>query len=63
MTAQERDVLNISEVSNWLRIPKTSLYKLCGEGKIPCAKIGRHWRFDRQTIESWFKDQIAKNER
>ena len=53
-----QDVLNVDEVSSWLRIPKSTLYKLCSEGKIPCAKIGKHWRFDRTSVESWFKRRI-----
>ena len=53
-----QDVLNVDEVSSWLRIPKSTLYKLCSEGKIPCAKIGKHWRFDRISVESWFKRRI-----
>ena len=53
-----RDVLNADEVSMWLRIPKSSLYKLCSEGQIPCAKIGKHWRFDRALVDSWFERRI-----
>ncbi|UCF86207.1 MAG: helix-turn-helix domain-containing protein [Desulfobacteraceae bacterium] len=53
-----QDVLNADEISSWLRIPKSTLYKLCSEGKIPCAKIGKHWRFDRTSVESWFKRRI-----
>jgi excisionase family DNA binding protein len=49
------DVLKAEELSQWLRIPKSTIYKLCLEGKIPGTKIGRHWRFDRHDIEVWFK--------
>ena len=52
------DVLKADEVSRWLRIPKSTIYKLCLEGKIPGTKIGRHWRFDRKDIEVWFKNRI-----
>jgi excisionase family DNA binding protein len=61
----DREVLNADEVSSWLRIPKSTLYKLCSEGQIPCAKIGKHWRFDRAMVKSWFekrvRETIAKN--
>jgi excisionase family DNA binding protein len=49
------EVLKADEVSRWLRIPKSTIYKLCLEGQIPGTKIGRHWRFDRKDIEAWFK--------
>lgn len=56
----ESNFLNANEVSRWLRIPKSTLYKLCGTGEIPCAKVGKHWRFDRQMVEIWFREKAAK---
>jgi excisionase family DNA binding protein len=52
------EVLKADEVSKWLRIPKSTIYKLCLEGQIPGTKIGRHWRFDRKEFELWFKQKI-----
>jgi len=48
-------VLTIEEASKYLRIPLSSLYKLAQDGKIPCQKVGRHWRFHRQALEKWFE--------
>lgn len=53
----EDDVLDADEASAWLKIPKSTLYKLCTEGDVPCAKVGRHWRFHRETLEHWFLDR------
>jgi len=47
------DILTINELSAYLKIPKSTLYKLVREGKAPCQKIGRHWRFRKETINSW----------
>lgn len=49
-------VLTIQETSKYLRIPLRSMYKLAQEGKIPCQKVGRHWRFRRQTIDRWLDE-------
>ncbi|MFW6147248.1 MAG: helix-turn-helix domain-containing protein [Thermodesulfobacteriota bacterium] len=54
----DKEVLNADEVSSWLRIPKSTLYKLCSNGQIPCAKIGKHWRFDRAMLKSWFEKRV-----
>jgi len=51
-------VLTIDEASHYLRIPLSSLYKLAQEGKIPCQKVGRHWRFRKEAIDRWL-DQNA----
>lgn len=49
------EVMTISETSLYLRIARSSLYKLAQEGKIPCQKVGRHWRFRREAIERWLE--------
>jgi excisionase family DNA binding protein len=47
------EILTIGETSEYLRIPVSSLYKLAQNGKIPCQKVGRHWRFRRVAIDRW----------
>ena len=47
-------LLSVDEVAIYLMIPKTTLYKMCSEREIPCAKIGKHWRFDKKSIDEWF---------
>ena len=54
---EEKRLLSVEEVANYLKIPKSTLYKMCSEREIPCAKIGKHWRFDKSLIDEWF---IAK---
>ena len=39
-----------TEVVSWLRVPKSTLYKLCQAGEIRTTKIGRHWRFDQAVV-------------
>jgi excisionase family DNA binding protein len=34
-----------------LKIPKSTLYKVVREGKIPSQKVGRHWRFRKEAID------------
>jgi excisionase family DNA binding protein len=49
------EILTISETAEYLRISLSSLYKLAQEGKIPCQKVGRHWRFRRESIDRWLE--------
>jgi len=43
------------------RVPLSSLYKLAQSGKIPCQKVGRHWRFRREAIERWLEESPKSN--
>jgi excisionase family DNA binding protein len=53
MNMQTPDVLTLNEVAEYLRIPPSTAYKLAQGGKIPGQKVGRHWRFRRETIQLW----------
>lgn len=46
-------VMTIDELAEYLKLSKSTLYKLCQAGKIPGQKIGRHWRFRRAVIDRW----------
>lgn len=54
-------VMTIEEASKYLRIPLSSLYKLAQDKKIPCQKVGRHWRFRKEAIDRWLEQQNPNN--
>lgn len=56
MNKQTPDVMTLDEVAEYLRIPRSTVYKLAREGRIPGQKIGRQWRFRRAVVERWLGD-------
>jgi excisionase family DNA binding protein len=59
---EEKRLLSVDEVADYLKIPKSTLYKMCSEREIPCAKIGKHWRFDKKLIDEWFVGKMQNPE-
>ena len=59
MDEKPSDVLTIEEISAYLRIPRSTLYKLVREGKVPSKKVGRHWRFRKEAIDRWLDETRA----
>ena len=59
MAQQQSDILTVEEAADLLRIPRSSVYKLAQEGKIPAQKVGRHWRFHRATLVQWIARPIS----
>ena len=53
-------VLTIEELSAYLKIPRSTLYKLVRQGKVPSQKIGRHWRFRKEAIDRWLDETRAE---
>lgn len=46
-------VMTIDDLAEYLQVSKSSLYKLVQSGQIPGQKVGKHWRFRRDTIDRW----------
>lgn len=56
MTQNTNEIMTVDEIAAYLRIPKASVYKLAQEGRMPCQKVGRHWRFRKVTIDRWLDE-------
>ena len=56
MSKQSPDVMTLNEVAEYLRIPRSTAYKLVQEGRLPGQKVGRQWRFRRDTIDRWLDE-------
>lgn len=50
-------LLTIEEVSEWLQIPKGSLYNMVHEGRIPYIKLSNgRLRFRKISLEKWIEE-------
>ena len=59
MANSNTDILTVEEAAELLKIPRSSVYKLAQENKIPAQKVGRHWRFHRATLLRWVAGQAS----
>jgi excisionase family DNA binding protein len=53
-------ILNVSELSEYLRIHKTTIYRMLREGRLPGFRIGSDWRFSVEAIDQWLSDHARK---
>ena len=51
------EILKAEEVCEYLKIPRSSLYKLARDKEIPAFRVGKHWRFKKNKIEEWVERQ------
>ncbi len=59
---QFKEVMDVKELSEYLGIGKSKIYKLIQEKKIPASKIGRQYRFSKSVIDSWLKENLITRE-
>jgi len=54
------EVMTVRDVARYLRISETKVYRMAQEGGLPCMKIGRAWRFQRELLEQWMREESGR---
>src|ERR687894_1116764 len=54
--AREKELLAATDVAELIGIKETTIYRWCKEGKLPCLKVGKHWRIRREALEDFLKE-------
>lgn len=44
------EVMNVEEVSRFLRVTPQTIYNMLRDGRIAATKVGREWRFSKEAI-------------
>ena len=52
-------VLTVNELSEYLRVHRSTIYRLLKKGQLPGFKIGSDWRFNVEAIDEWRLQQGA----
>lgn len=47
------NVMTVREVSAYLRVHPSTIYRLLKHDQIPAFRVGSDWRFNIETIDSW----------
>ena len=55
-TARETELLAATEVAELVGVKETTVYRWCTEGKLPCLKVGKHWRIRREALEDFLRE-------
>jgi len=58
--AQQKEVMNIREASQYLGISPDTLYKYVSLERIPAFKLGNRWRFKKTILDEWMEAKSKK---
>ncbi|MGH7906014.1 MAG: helix-turn-helix domain-containing protein [Candidatus Binataceae bacterium] len=59
--ASEDEIFTIKELSDHLRVHPTTIYRLLRQGRLPGFRVGSNWRFSREAIELWEREQAGRS--
>jgi len=50
-------VMNVREVSAYLRVHPSTIYRMVKQRQIPAFQVGSDWRFNIEAIDRWCRQQ------
>ena len=53
-------VMTVKELSEYLRVHPSTIYKLLRRGELPGFRIGTDWRFNAEVIDRWCMERNLK---
>jgi excisionase family DNA binding protein len=53
---KKEQLLSVAQVAEYLNVDKFTIYRLVTDGQIPAFKVGNQWRFKKNLIERWLRD-------
>ena len=54
-------LIDFNETKQYLKVSRSTLYRLLQSGRIPASKVGGQWRFRRERLDKWLEDQENMN--
>ena len=55
-----QEVLSFEEACQILKLAKPTLYAYVRKGQIPAFKLGRSWKFHKDSLEQWMRDRVQQ---
>ena len=59
----ENDYMTLGEGADYLRVNRKTIYRMIDKRAIPTVKVGRQWRFSKNSVDSWLSqnslDEVA----
>ncbi len=58
-TNSDKIILDVDGACNYLNASRSTIYKLAQTSGLPCQKVGRQWRFNRDELDRWIANRGA----
>jgi excisionase family DNA binding protein len=52
-SSRNAQLMKVKEVAEYLRVHRSTIYRLLRRSAIPTLKIGSNWRFNVEQIDRW----------
>ena len=52
--------MDVGEVARYLKVVPDTIYRKARRGEIPAVKMGKVWRFPKETLDKWLNDSALE---
>ena len=49
------ELMTVEELGRYLRVTEKTVYRLLKRGSISAVKVGRQWRFVKDSVDEWMQ--------
>ena len=56
-----REIMNVNQVARYLGVVPDTIYRKARRGEIPAVKMGKIWRFPKETLDKWLNDSALES--
>ncbi|MDI3322422.1 helix-turn-helix domain-containing protein [Pinibacter soli] len=60
--SKSNEVMSVKQLAGFIGLDANIIYAKCAKGEIPFIKIGNQYRFKKDEILKWMKDQKEESE-
>ena len=57
MKLESSRVMTVKELSDYLKVHPSTVYRQLKRGQLPAFKVGSDWRFNVESIDRWRLEQ------
>jgi excisionase family DNA binding protein len=57
MSDDRQAIMTVNELATYLRLHEQTVYKMAKDGRLPAYKVGNRWRFEKDMVDSWLREQ------
>jgi excisionase family DNA binding protein len=61
MKTDNSHVMTVKELSDYLKVHPSTVYRQLKRGQLPAFKVGSDWRFNVESIDRWRLEQDSFN--
>jgi excisionase family DNA binding protein len=54
-STEKMELLSAEDVAELVGIKESTVWRWCREGRLPCLKVGKHWRVRREALEDFLE--------